>query len=228
MTIPLNPNVVTFTTTDDTTFAIGGLTSYTTAPGSYGFTINAATVKDQDGVQGTGSQSVDFVVQAAPVNPGPEVVGLQRFGFHAQPTLLVLTFSTQLAPASAVNPNNYHVYAAGHDGKLGTADDVPVPIMSGYYNSANRTVTLVMAKPLSLYKRYMIVARGTGPTPITDLNGVPLDGKANGVPGSDFVSKFGREIFVLSPPSTGSAIMKNPATVSNKKSGPLRSYQIGS
>jgi hypothetical protein len=223
--VPLDPNVVTFTTSDNVTFTIGGLTSSTTTPGSYGLTINAAAVTDLAGHPGSGTQSVDFLVQAPVVDTGPQVVGLFRFGFHSQPPLLVLTFSSQLDPARAVNPKNYHVFAAGRDGRLGTADDIQVPLMSGFYNSANKTVTLVMAKPLSVSRRYRIVVRGTGPTPITDLNGVALDGKANGVPGSDFTTTFGREILVVSPPSTTTASNKNPAHASGK--GRYRSFQLG-
>jgi hypothetical protein len=223
--VPLDPSVVTFSSSDNIVFTINGLTGYTTPPGNYSLTVSAAGVKDSQGHSGFGSQSISFLVELPPVNTGPQVVGLTRFGIHANPTLLVLTFDRQLAAASAVNPRNYHVFAPGRDGRFGTADDILVPLMSGYYNSANKTVTLVMAKPLGLAGRYKIVVKGTGPHPITDLKGVALDGKANGMPGSDFTAVFGREILVLSPPQAGSASLTNPSTTSNK--GRFRGFQIG-
>ena len=110
--------------------------------------------------------------------------------------MLVLTFDRQLDPDSAGNPNNYLIYSPAPGRRIGTAHDRLVPILSGVYNSANKTVTLVMAKPLYLHGQYRIVVRGTGSHPITDLNGVPLDGKTNGVPGTNFTTIFGREILV--------------------------------
>ena len=215
---------VTITTTDDTTFSINGLTSYTTPPAPYSLTINAADVKDLAGNPGTGSQSIDFVVQAPVVDTGPQIVGFQRFGVHNQPTLLVLTFDRQLDPASAGNPNNYLIYGPGRP--IGGPKNVLLPILSGVYDSANKTVTLVMARPLYLYGQYRIVVLGTGPHPITDLNGVALDGESNGVPGSNFATLFGREILAGVTPTSGTLKTKGiPARA------PLlatyRHYQIG-
>jgi hypothetical protein len=209
--IPLTSGV-TFSTTDDQTFSVGGLAPFTTPPGSYGLTVSAATVRDQAGVQGTGSQSVDFTVVAPVVDTGPRVVGLQRFGVHTLPTMLVLTFDRPLNPASAVNPNNYLVLGPGHDRRIDTPDDIPVPLLSGFYNSANNTVTLVMAKPINLFRTYRIIVRGTGPTPVRDINGVALDGAGNGTPGTDFTTKFSREI--LNPGKPSRTTPTNPARVS--------------
>ncbi|MFI5455955.1 MAG: Ig-like domain-containing protein [Isosphaerales bacterium] len=214
--VTLGPDV-TFTTTDDITFSIGGLASYTTPPAPYSLTISAAGVKDLAGNPGIGSQSVDFTVQAPVVDTGPQVVGLQRFGVHNQPTLLVLTFDRQLDPVSAGDLNNYLIYSPGRHRRIGTAHDVLVPIFSGVYDSANRTVTLVMARPLYLFGQYRIVVRGTGPNPITDQNGVALDGKSNGIPGSNFTTIFGREILV------GVTSTTTPTT----KAARYQHYQIG-
>ena len=101
-----------------------------------------------------------------------------------------------------------------------------VPILSGYYNSANKTVTLIMAKPLMLSKPHRIVVRGTGSTPITDLNGVALDGQANGTPGTNFTTIFGREILFgvtyNGSPATGTPISKQAG-----RAMVFRHFQIG-
>ena len=88
--------------------------------------------------------------------------------------------------------SNYLVYTPGRDGRLGTADDVLDPIAGGYFNAAANTVTLFLYRPLNLHGEARIVVRGTGPNPITDLNGVPLDGAGNGTPGHRLRRHFWR------------------------------------
>jgi hypothetical protein len=224
--VPLGSNV-TITTTDDVTFSVGGLTSDTTPLGSYGFTVNAAGVTDLNGIQGTGTKSITFVVQAAVVDTGPRVIALQRFGIHQQPPMLVITFDRQLDTNTVGLLSNYLVYSVGHRQKTG-AHSAPIPILTGYYNSANNTVTLVMAKPLPLSHLYRIVVKGTGPTPIKDLNGVPLDGKSDGQPGTDFTTTFGREVLAGIPIPNGTigiAAQNQPLRAS--RPALFRHYQIG-
>ena len=76
------------------------LTVTITDNGSNGTTVvDGVPILNQD----PGGQATQISSQATviPVPNGPTVVSLQRFGFHAQPTLLVLTFSTPLDPARA-------------------------------------------------------------------------------------------------------------------------------
>ncbi len=223
VTVPLGPDV-TFTSTDNQTFTIGNLAGYTAPLGSYVLTINAASVTDTRGNHGEGSQSVDFTVQAP--DTGPRVVGLQRYGFHDQPQLLVLTFNEQLDPDTAGNPNNYLVYSPGRNGYIGSPQDVLDEIMTGYYNSTNNTVTLVMAEPLRLSQLHRIIVVGTGPTAITDVNGVALDGQSNGVPGSNYSTIFGRGILV-GPTYTGDTITSPPTKKIPPYARPFQHYQIG-
>jgi hypothetical protein len=225
--VPLGSNV-TITTTDDVTFSVGGLTSDTTPLGSYGFTVNAAGVTDRNGIQGTGSKSITFVVQAAVVDTGPRIVALQRFGIHQQPPMLVITFDRQLDTNTVGLLSNYLVFRVGHRQKTG-AHSAPIPILTGYYNSANTTVTLVMAKPLPLSHLYQIVVKGTGPTPIKDLNGVPLDGKSDGQPGTDFTTTFGREILAGIPIPNGTiGIAAQNQPLRAVRPALFRHYQLGS
>jgi hypothetical protein len=72
-------------------------------------------------------------------------VGLSRFGFHEQTTLLVLTFDQDLDPVPAQDPGHYLLQGPGRDGRLGTRDDVPIAIGSATYDPTVRTVTLVPA-----------------------------------------------------------------------------------
>jgi hypothetical protein len=182
--VTLGPEV-TFTSTNNTTFTVGGLTGDTTALGTYVFTVDATRVKDSSGTAGTGSQSVTFTVQSPSASTGAQVVKVQRFGFHTQPTSVVITFDRALDPTSASNPAGYEILAPGNN------NGVPVPIVSATYNPMNLTVTLAPAHQLSLFNEYLLIVRGTGPNAILDASGVALDGKANGQPGSDFMTVIG-------------------------------------
>ena len=75
---------------------------------------------------------IPIIVNAAVAVP-PTVTNLQRFGFHAQPTMLVLTFSEGLNPMPAENVANYTVTGASGTNYL---------VISAVYNSADDTVTL--------------------------------------------------------------------------------------
>ena len=74
-----------------------------------------------------------------------------------------------------------------------------------------------MAKPLSLSRQYRIVVRGTGSTPITDQNGVALDGKSDGQPGTDFTTTFGREILKGVTPTSGTLDNQPPRTLRRER-----------
>ena len=78
--VPLGAGV-TITPVDaaGTAFRIAGLEAATTEPGDYVLTVDATGVEDLSGNPGTGSQSVSFTVEPAPVI-GPKLVSLQRFG----------------------------------------------------------------------------------------------------------------------------------------------------
>jgi hypothetical protein len=127
---------------------------------------------------------------------------------------LVITFNEALNAASASNTNAYQVIAPGPDRQPGTGDDIVVPITSATYDAATRTVTLLFAQRLYLYDEYMLIIKGTGANAIIDANGVALDGKANGQPGSDYMAVFGRQN--LAGPAPGSAAAKTKARTKTK------------
>jgi CSLREA domain-containing protein len=59
-------------------------------------------------------------VVSPPPTIAPTVVSLHRFGYHMQPTTLVLTFSTALDAASATDVSNYRITTLGGHGRRGS------------------------------------------------------------------------------------------------------------
>ena len=130
----------------------------------------------------------------------PTVSSLRRFGFHAQPTVLVLTFDASMNPTRAEDTANYELVAAGPDGRFGTRDDRRISFKSAIYNAPLRTVTLVPPRRLSLHKVYRLTVNGESPNGLTDAYGIFLDGAGTGQPGTDFVASFDGKILVIPTP----------------------------
>jgi hypothetical protein len=125
----------------------------------------------------------------------PTVVSLHRFGFHLQPTTLVLAFSEPMDAARAEDLGNYTPVALGHGrGQV-------IPLKAARYDASTRAVTLFPVPLLSLHRTYRIIVNGAPPSGLTSAAGVPLDGRGNVEPGTDFVARFDRRALVL--PTTG-------------------------
>ena len=165
---------------------------------------------DLAGNQVQNNVTANFTVVTT-LDSGPQVISVQRYGFHAQPTSIVITFNQDMNPTTTSNVNAYQILAPGPDRVPGTADDVNVPISSATYNAATRTVTLVPAHSLYLYDEYLLIVKGTGSNAVTDANGVALDGKANGQPGSDYMTTFGQQNLAGPAPSTASKAIHMPS-----------------
>jgi uncharacterized repeat protein (TIGR01451 family) len=152
-----------------------------------GTAVNQAEVSGTvtDLVSSNNSAGATITVTAA--EKPPTVVSLQRFGYHAQSTILVLTFSEPLDAARAQDLANYHLTLIAHGGHL----RLPLRLTSAVYNATADTVTLHPAKLLPLRFKYELVVNGSTPTGVSSSSGVLLDGVGNGVPGSDFVRVFG-------------------------------------
>jgi Bacterial Ig-like domain (group 3) len=130
------------------------------------------------------SEQVAFVVTRSVVSPdGPLVMNLRRFGFHSQPTVVVLTFSERLDPTSAGNAARYKIVPIGPRGKFGHS----IAIAGLAYSPTALTVTLHPAHRLNIHKRFELIADGTSAHPIADLALYALDGGTTGKSGSDFV-----------------------------------------
>jgi uncharacterized repeat protein (TIGR01451 family) len=155
------------------------------APGAQG---NVATITHSDQFDLSSSDSTASAVVNAVVLVPPTVTSLVRYGFHSQPTSLVLSFSSAMDASPAQDPNNYTLRPIGMYGHLGHR----ILITSANYNPVTETVTLHPARRLYLYRRYQLEVNGTPPAGLTGSNDVPLDGSGKGVPGTDYVTTFGR------------------------------------
>ncbi|MDR3635617.1 MAG: Ig domain-containing protein, partial [Isosphaeraceae bacterium] len=159
----------------------GLLSGTPTATGASSFTVTAT---DNNG--DSAGQAYTLTVDAA--TTGPTVTKLQRFGFHEQPTIFVLTFSTALNPTPAQNVSNYTLVPLVN-GVAGT----PIPLSSAVYNATNNTVTLTPTHNVYLYAQYQLTVNGTSPSGLTDTSGNFLAG-ASGQSGTNYVKAFGDEI----------------------------------
>jgi len=173
-----------------------GSFTYIPNPGFIG--TDSFTYRNTDGVSFSNSASVAIaVLPVAPQPAPPSVIGLQRYGFHNQTTLLVLTFSQDLDPVRAQNPANYLLQSRGRDRRLGTRDDLFIPIVSAQYDASTRTVTLITAsRQLKLRDQYQLTVIGVGATGLTGVTGIPLAGRPGGQPGTNYVTHFDQSILV--------------------------------
>ncbi|MDB5353523.1 MAG: Cna domain protein [Planctomycetota bacterium] len=134
-------------------------------------------------------------VNAAPTTPpigtdGPRVLGVDRSGFHAQTSNILVTFDGPLDVATAQSLSNYQLVFAGKDGRFGTKDDQTIALSSATYDATAHTVSLHTRKPYSLHKNVQLTVSGTPPNAVRGANGQLLDGEDTGTPGSNFVTVF--------------------------------------
>jgi len=109
---------------------------------------------------------------------------VRRFGFHAQPTILVLSFSTPLDAARAQDVNNYRLVTLGGAGRDGSRVGRPIGVLSAVYDPSALTVTLRPAERLDIHNAYRLTVKGTAPDGLAGPSGVPL--------GRDFVGLISR------------------------------------
>lgn len=144
-------------------------------PGKYTVTV---FVRDTEEPAHTDSRKFTINV-LGPILPPPQVVSVQRYGQRLVPTLLVLTFSEPLDPASAQKTSNYSIIAP--NGRR-------IALKSAVYDPSAHTVTLVPAELLNLFRRYTLRVIGSNPGGVANSSGILLDGAHNGKPGSDYVT----------------------------------------
>jgi hypothetical protein len=125
------------------------------------------------------SSPVAQVVTASSV-VSPSVVLLQRFGYHMQPTSLVLSFNTALDAVSAQNVQDYRIVTVGGRGRGGKFAGRSIAIRKAIYNPSSLTVTLVPAQRLDIHNTYRLTVDGTDPTGVHGATGLPLDGGNQG------------------------------------------------
>ena len=160
------------------TFSIGSL-----AVGSH--VITAVYSGDANFATGSGVTSV--TVNAPPAtSDGPRLTGVQRFGYHAMPTTVVLTFDQPLDPGSAEDVRNYVILdPKGHRVRINRA----------VLDATGDTVTLHPAQQISIHRPYQLIVNGAGPGAVSNMSGQPLDSEVAGQPGtSDHVVLTWRQL----------------------------------
>ena len=134
-----------------------------------------------------GSTSSTFNLVIASNLPGPTVVLLQRYGYHAQATTLVLTFSTALDPARAEDLSNYRILPLGrwrrHHGR-------PIAVRSSVYDPASLTVTLWPAKRLNIHRTYQLTVDGTTSGALAGTTAIRLGAVSPSELGVNYVAKI--------------------------------------
>ena len=117
---------------------INGVATYPAGilpPGHYAFTAVFSG-------GGTSSGSGGAVVVST---DGPQVTGVDRYGYHWQPTYLLINFDGPLALEPAEDVANYEIVGPGGG---------QIAVSSAIYDPTTETVTLVPAARLNLHWRY--------------------------------------------------------------------------
>jgi autotransporter-associated beta strand protein len=156
-----------------------------TATSPAGTGVVNVTVTTPAGTSATSAADQFTFTAVAP----PTIVSLQRFGFHEQPTSLVLTFSTALNTTAAQNVNNYQIVNMGGPGRDGNLVGQVIPVSAAIYDPVALTVTLFPSDRLDIHNDYQLTVNGTPPGGLTGATGVPLAG-AGGVAGTNFVANI--------------------------------------
>ncbi len=128
--------------------------------------------------------------QVSPVGiPGPQVINVQRFGYHNLRTVVVLTFNTfsqGLNPTTAQDVNNYTITPANG---VGTQPQVILALYRPGDANVHDMVTLFLNGPtVNLHRPYTLTVNGSTATGVSNNEGVLLDGLNNGTPGTNFTT----------------------------------------
>jgi hypothetical protein len=123
----------------------------------------------------------------------------------AQPTTLVLSFSTPLNPTAAQDVRNYGIIGPG--GRF-------IRVDSALYLPGARAVVLRPHLRLNIHFPYVLFVNGTGPGGVRDVFGNLLDGAGTGRAGSNYVATVSLSNLVL----PGIWIRNTPMAVPEKAS----------
>ncbi len=118
---------------------------------------------------------------------GPQVTSMKRYGFHLQPTYVLLSFNGPLDPTSAQNPENYQILGPnGHQ----------IAVASAIYDPATDTVTLVPAERLNIHQSFLLTVNGAAPSGLMNPSKVAMEGAGPGQIGSNYVTTIRRRNLV--------------------------------
>jgi hypothetical protein len=140
----------------------------TSGPSANGPSIRAATTNANDPV--------------VPARGGPSGA-IQSFSF---------AFDLALDPGRAVDLRNFHLFAIGRNGVVGSSNGRALALRSATYNLSTHTVTLIPEKSLASGLSFKVVVDGTSAHGVSDTTGRLIDGDSDGQPGGDFVVVFAR------------------------------------
>ena len=164
----------------------GVLSGTPTVIGQYNFQVTATGAAYQTSV------NYALIVQAV---AAPIVTSLVRYGYHAQPTTLVASFSQPMNATSADNVANYMLVSAGADGRFGTKDDKNIALASASYNAGSNSVTLrLVQKNIPLRHIYALSINGTPTSGLQNTGGGYLGGQGVGAPGTNYTQIFSGKI----------------------------------
>ena len=151
---------------------------------------------------------VEVVSAATATGTGPVVMQVERFGFHAMPTTIVVLFDCALDSSAADLLKNYRI--KGPSGRT-------IRIKSVTYDAAAHSVSLHPAVRLSLHRRYSLWINGSSATGLRDLSETLLDGAHSGRSGTDYTRVLTGKQLVFS--STAAAARakahENPSSASH-------------
>ena len=129
---------------------------------------------------GNGNSSKSVATVTVDTNTdGPQVTSVDRYGYHIQPTYLLISFDGPLAVSPAEDITNYQIVGPG-----GRA----IKVTAAIYDTATDTVTLVPASRLNLHWKYQLTINGSTASGLTNPDGMLLDGAGTGQPGSNYVT----------------------------------------
>ena len=183
--------------------------------GAAGATYAQARVRVIDQAGNVSSQTAGTVTTLEVDTKDPTITAVNPAGgtvavvnANRQVTFSV-TFSQNIKDSS-INPNSLIAQRTGGTGSF--ANPVNVTIVPGsvgatYAANGFETITFTLAAPLT-NDQYRIVLRGTGPSPITDIAGNPLDGQGIGS-ASDY---NGGSFVVYSPSGSHLIYVQAPGT----------------
>ncbi len=154
--------------------------------------VSAATT-DPNLANNTQTVMTNVLTPVTPVIPvSPAGMGVKRFGFHDQPTVLVVSFNMPLNLARAQDVANYRIVTLGGPGRGGSLHGHVTKVRKAVYSAESGAVTLYMAQRLDIHNLYRITINGSATSGLMSADGVPLDGAGDGIPGSNYVQLISR------------------------------------
>lgn len=123
-----------------------------------------------------------------PVNlapPAPQVVSVNRLGFHGSPFGYVIQFNRPMNRTVVLQSGNYLLEVPGPTGRLDGVRNIPIPIATIGYNPDTYTVVLIPARRISLSDQVKLTINGDMGG-LYSPEGILLDGNNDGHPGGNF------------------------------------------